>query len=189
MNFLGNEVTIAPTFRPLLATREQIRIEAYFVAHARIAAHLFTPFVDDEPYRESVRRDLSVIAEATASQWALTLSSAEHALSKESYASLEREFLRIRSRDFTLRQATVKSIVPLTDPVPNKPELPPEETRLLRTVRELTADVTDFDEIRKLLRLAEAERPDLFTDSKFGERIKAKFEAKAFEILLNRRSR
>jgi hypothetical protein len=183
MNFLSNEVKTTLTFSPLLRTREQVTITAYFVILGNPKLTYYLPFVPTDPYLARITADLTQLAQASASRWALGFPSAEDCLTKESYASLESEFRNMESPEFRVSRATVTNIIPLTPRLEKLEKISPGAQR----VKELTEATADYDEVKKALELEIQKRPTLFDGSKHGERIKARWEHESLDILLNRR--
>jgi hypothetical protein len=185
-----NDLTFNLTFSPLLKTREQIQVSEYFlvIGGEDYTVALFTPFLKTDGPEQEIKADLEAAAESVTSQWALAFESADAALDPKSYRSLTDRLSAIASPRYQIRQTSVCRIVPLSDRLPEPPPIVHEIPRIERTMTQLIEDTRDYDQIRKLM-LAMTERyPDLFNDTKYGERMKSKFDTKAFEILLSRRA-
>jgi hypothetical protein len=186
---LGNDLLLDFVFALTLKSRERIQASATVIVDGKITVHLFLPFTKDDRYRALIFRTFKPLAEATANRWALSLTSAEDALDDKIYEALEAELRSIKSPDFKVRWVCVNRIIPLTDSVPKPVIPPPEETRIVRTIKELSEDVNDFDVLRVWEDEQVAKRPELFTDSKYGARIRNRLTDKILSILLNRRDK
>jgi hypothetical protein len=183
MNFLGNELTPLFTFQPILRTREQIEVSVYFVVYMTAKSHFFIPFVDDGPYQNSVLGELDRLGRAAAHRWALQYPSAEDCLTAECYASLEQELRGLTSPEFHIERVTVVSIIPLTARI-EKPA--PKEPLAKRVITELTEDAEVAQEIHNFKASWTREHVE-FSETKAGQRMQDKIDAKAYEILLSRR--
>ena len=187
--FHRQRVSSTLTINATLSSREQIQVEVCLVALGRLKANLFTPFTEDGPYRAALIHEVNQLAQATVRRWALRLHSAEKCLSQESYDSLEAMLHRMTSPDLTVHRVRVLNIVPIT------PRLPPPVIRkeepehpLAVATRSLAERSHAYDELLRLLKETEARYPDLFNDSKHGQRIKAAFEEETLAFLLQRRT-
>lgn len=175
--------------RLTLRTREEIQVTAYIIVEGGrpYSTALLTPFVDPSGAEENVRAELYASAHAIASRWALRFSRADDIFKDDSYDSLTREILAIASNLFRIRSVKLRDLIPFSPPVPAPP--PEPESQIEATLRELQQDTSDYDELRRLVVAMEARYPELFSDSKFGSRMKVKLEAKAMEVLLTRRTK
>jgi hypothetical protein len=183
MSFLGNEAKTTLTFSPLLRTREQIQITAYFVILGSPKLTYYLPFVPEAPYLARLTAELTQVAAATAHTWALGFPSAEDCLTKEAYVSLEAEFRRLDSPEFRVDRAIVTNIVPLT---PRMERPVPKESRAARVITELKEDAEVAQEVHEF-KASWVREHEEFSVTKTGQRMQDKIDAKAYEILLNRR--
>lgn len=185
-----NDLTFNLTFSPLLKTREQIQVSEYFLVAGGedYTLALLTPFLKTEGAEHEIKADLEAAAESVTSQWALAFESADATLDPSSYRSLTDRLSAIASPRYHIRQTSVCRIIPLSKRIPEPPATVPQVSRIERTMTELIDDTRDYDQIRKLMLDMTERYPDLFNDTKYGERMKSKFDTKAFEILLSRRA-
>lgn len=184
MNFLCNEFNTKLTFTPLLKTREQIQITAYFVIYRTIRLAMYIPFSSLAPYEAAAIQELTNVAQASAHRWALGFSSADDCLTSDCYASLEAEFLRMESPEFRVGRVKVLDIIPLSPRI-EKPA--PKEPRIEKVLKELREDAEDYEKIEDFKEQFFSQHVQ-FSQTKSGQRMQGKFDTKANDILLNRRS-
>jgi len=183
MSFLGVEFQTTLVFTPLLRTREQVQITAYFVGVGTAGLGFYLPFASGAPHKEKAVHDLAQVARASAHRWALQFPSAEDCLTTNCYISLEAEFRRLESPEFRVERVNVLDIIPITPRIENPA---PKKSRAETVITELTEDAEVAKEIHEF-KTSWVRDHEEFSVTKAGQRMQDKIDAKAYEILLNRR--
>jgi len=146
---------------PMLANRETIAV--HFMIGIAIHHGWRSPNYD------RVRAEVMALSDSAVNRWALGLHSAGDCLKPDAYASLQTVLEEIYSDQFTVRQAVVAELYPISPPPEPEPSSPlPPGSPLEGIVRELNETVKTTAGLIAWVRSSQSERPDLWTDKEFG---------------------
>jgi hypothetical protein len=168
-------LTLKCRFTAHLKSREEVSATVFFRLQTRT---FFRP-------EGAVKMELSSLADATVSRWALQFASADDAVDDSAFDSLASALRGMTGETFNISRAVVSEIIPLSPPLP-RPD-PPKEPRHLRFKRELQEDGDAYEEALKLQRDFSQAHPFIEQDPHHKQRLLNRFENFFLTILSARR--